>query len=90
MLYAGTDDGNVQVSREGGKTWTNVTANIPDLPKGIWVSEVVPSRFDEGTVYATFDGHRQNDFETYIYVSSDFGQTWQSPPGTSKAKSSRR
>ena len=41
----------LQVSREGGKTWTNVTANIPNLPKGIWVSEVVPSRYDEGTVY---------------------------------------
>jgi photosystem II stability/assembly factor-like uncharacterized protein len=78
LLYAGTDDGNVQVSREGGRAWTNVTANIPNLPKGIWVSEVVPSRFDEGTVYATFDGHRQNDFESYVYVSHDYGQTWQS------------
>ena len=47
----------------------------------MWVSEVVPSRFDEGTVYVTFDGHRQNDFETYIYVSKDFGQTWQSAVG---------
>ena len=53
-------------------------SKIPGLPKGIWVSEVVPSRFDEGTVYATFDGHRQNDFNTYIYVSHDFGSTWQS------------
>ncbi len=75
VLWAGTDDGNVQVSREG-RTWTNVTANIPNLPKGIWVSEVAPSRFDEGTCYATFDGHRQNDFATYIYVTRDFGQTW--------------
>jgi hypothetical protein len=77
LLYAGTDDGNVQVSRDG-KSWTNITANIPNLPKGIWVSELVPSRFDEGTVYATFDGHRQNDFTTYVYVSRDYGQTWQS------------
>ncbi len=78
VLYTGTDDGNVQVSRDTGRSWTNVTANIPGLPKGIWVSEVVPSKFDEGTVYATFDGHRQDDFATYIYVSHDFGQTWQS------------
>jgi photosystem II stability/assembly factor-like uncharacterized protein len=78
LLYAGTDDGNLQVTRDAGKTWTNVVSTIPNLPKGIWVSEVVPSRFDEGTVYATFDGHRQNDFGTYIYVSRDYGQTWQS------------
>jgi photosystem II stability/assembly factor-like uncharacterized protein len=84
VVYAGTDDGLVQVSRNSGRSWTNVTANIPGLPKGIWVSEVVPSRFDEGTVYATFDGHRQNDFATYIYVSHDFGQTWQSASGNLK------
>ncbi|MGE5244682.1 MAG: WD40/YVTN/BNR-like repeat-containing protein [Betaproteobacteria bacterium] len=78
LLYAGTDDGNLQVTRDDGKNWTNITANVPNLPKGVWVSEVVPSRFDEGTVYATFDGHRQNDFGTYIYVSTDYGRTWQS------------
>ncbi len=86
LLYVGTDDGNVQVSREGGRSWTNVTANIPNLPKGIWVSEVVPSRFDEPTVYATFDGHRQNDFETYIYVSHDYGQSWQPANGNLKGE----
>jgi photosystem II stability/assembly factor-like uncharacterized protein len=78
VLYAGTDDGNLQVTRDAGKTWTNVTSKVPDLPKGIWVSRVVPSRFDEGTVYATFDGHRSNEFGTYAYVSKDFGSTWQS------------
>ena len=84
VLYSGTDDGTVQVSRDTGRSWTNVTDKIPGLPKGIWVSEVVPSRFDEGTVYATFDGHRQNDFATYIYVSHDFGQTWASAAGNLK------
>jgi len=81
LLYAGTDDGNVQVTRDGGKNWANVTDKIPGLPKGIWVSELVPSRYDEATVYATFDGHRQNDFETHIFVSHDFGQTWQAASG---------
>ena len=78
LLYAGTDDGRLQVSRDTGRTWTDVMDKIPGLPKGIWVSEVAPSRFDEGTVYATFDGHRQDDYATYVYVSHDFGQTWQS------------
>ncbi|HWF84973.1 MAG TPA: hypothetical protein VG222_09010, partial [Vicinamibacterales bacterium] len=87
LLYAGTDDGLVQMTRDAGKTWTNVTDKLPGLPKGIWVSAVVPSRFDERTVYATFDGHRQNDFETYIYASNDAGQTWRSIASTLKGES---
>jgi photosystem II stability/assembly factor-like uncharacterized protein len=84
ILYAGTDDGNVAVTRDLGKTWTRVTDKFPGLPKGIFVSELVPSRFDEGTVYATFDGHRQNDFATWIYASTDYGQTWRSLNGNLK------
>ena len=78
LLYAGTDDGRLAVTRDAGKSWSQVIDKIPGLPKDIYVSEVVPSRFAEGTVYATFDGHRQNDFETYVYASADFGQTWRS------------
>ncbi len=78
LLYAGTDDGRLAVTRDGGKSWTHVIDKMPGLPAGIYVSEVVPSRFDEATVYATFDGHRQNDFRTYIYASHDYGQTWRS------------
>src|SRR5262249_4171817 len=86
VLYAGTDDGNVQVSRDTGRSWTNVTDKISGLPKGIWISEVVPSRFDEATVYVTADGHRQSDFETYIYASNDFGLTWRSIAGNLKGE----
>ncbi len=89
LLYAGTDDGHLAVSRDGGKTWNDVIANVPGLPQGIYVSEVVPSRFDEGTVYATFDGHRQNDFETYIYASSDYGRTWRSVSANLKGEVAR-
>ena len=59
------------------------------MPKGIYVSEVVPSRFDEATVYATFDGHRQNDFDTYVYASTDFGQTWRSIAANLKGEVAR-
>ena len=78
VLYTGSDDGSLFVSRDGGKDWASVIDRVPGLPRGIFVSEVVPSRFEEATVYATFDGHRQNDFKTYVYASSDFGQTWRS------------
>jgi photosystem II stability/assembly factor-like uncharacterized protein len=86
VAYAGTDDGHLNVSRDGGRSWNDVADKIPGLPKGIWVSEVVPSRFDEAAAYATFDGHRQNDFETYIYATHDFGQTWQSAAGNLKGE----
>jgi photosystem II stability/assembly factor-like uncharacterized protein len=89
VLYAGTDDGNLAVTRDAGKTWAQVIDKVGGVPKGIYVSEVVPSRFDEGTVYATFDGHRQNDFETYIYASSDFGQTWRSIAANLKGEIAR-
>ena len=81
VLYAGTDDGNVSVTRDMGKSWTRITDRFPGLPKGLFVSELVPSRFNEGTVYATFDGHRDNDFDTWVYASTDFGQTWRSLNG---------
>jgi photosystem II stability/assembly factor-like uncharacterized protein len=76
VYYVGTDDGRLAVSRDGGKAWAQVIDKIPGLPKDIYVSGVMPSQFDAGTVYATFDGHRQNDFETYIYASNDYGQSW--------------
>jgi photosystem II stability/assembly factor-like uncharacterized protein len=87
ILYIGTDDGKVQISRDTGRSWTDLTDKISGLPKGIWISEVVPSRFDEGTVYVTADGHRQNDFESYIFVSHDYGQTWQSAVANLKGES---
>ncbi len=81
LLYAGTDDGNLQVSRDGGATWQNLTSRLPGVPKLIYVSRVTPSAFSEATVYASFDGHRSDDFKPYVYASSDFGQTWRSISG---------
>ena len=76
VLWTGSDDGLVQLSRDGGATWTNVTAKVPGLPKFTYVGKVEPSRFADGTVYATFDGHRMGDFATYVFASTDFGASW--------------
>jgi hypothetical protein len=78
LIWAGTDDGNVQVTRDGGKTWTNVRPNIQRtiVPEGTWVSRVEPSHFEPGTAYASFDGHRRMDFKPYILKTTDYGRTW--------------
>jgi len=76
VIWVGTDDGNVQVTRDGGKTWTNVTVNIAGVPKATWVSSVHAGPFAEGTAFVTFDGHMTGDFRTYIYRTTDFGATW--------------
>jgi photosystem II stability/assembly factor-like uncharacterized protein len=78
LYYTGTDDGVVSMTKDGGKNWENITARLPGFPKGAWVSEVVPSRFDAGTVYVTVDAHRLNDYDTHIWVSNDFGATFRS------------
>jgi len=76
VYYTGTDDGVVSMSRDAGKTWTNITKNLSGFPAGAWVSEVVPSKFDAGTVYVAADAHRLNDYKTYLWVSNDFGATF--------------
>lgn len=78
ILWVGTDDGNVQVTFDGGKTWTNVSRNIPNLPKNTWAYFIEPSNFDRNTAYAVFDGHTQNDFKTYVYKTTDGGKSWRS------------
>jgi photosystem II stability/assembly factor-like uncharacterized protein len=76
VFYAGTDDGNVQMSRDNGKTWTNITKRLPGFPANAFVSRVVPSRFDAATVYITVDNHRENDYGPHAWVSKDFGTTF--------------
>ena len=76
LIWVGTDDGNVQITRDGGKTWKNVVGNIKGLPKNAWVSSIDAGHFDEGTAYATFDLHTFGDMRPYVYKTTNFGQTW--------------
>lgn len=78
VIWAGTDDGQVQLTTDGGKNWTNVTANIPNLPANTWVHHIEPSSFDRAVAYAVFDGHTRNDRNPYVYKTQDGGETWQS------------
>jgi len=75
-IWVGTDDGNVQLTRDGGKTWNNVVANVPNLPKFSWVSWVEASLYDPATAYAAFDRHTFGDMAPYIFKTSDYGKTW--------------
>ncbi|MDH7511656.1 MAG: hypothetical protein QHH14_01770 [Clostridiales bacterium] len=78
VIWCGTDDGNLQLTRDNGKTWENVVRRIPGLPAGTWCSRVEASRFEAGTAYAAFDGHRHDDYSTYVFKTTDFGKTWKS------------
>lgn len=78
VIWVGTDDGNVQITRDGGKHWTNVAKNISGLPAGTWVTTIEASHFDPATAYATFDGHAAGDMKTYVYQTKDYGKTWAS------------
>ncbi|HEY2013052.1 MAG TPA: hypothetical protein VGH38_06090 [Bryobacteraceae bacterium] len=75
VLWAGSDDGNLHVTRDG-ETWKNVTPNVPGVPKGSYVSRVLASSYDPATAYVAFDGHRSDDFGTWLFKTTDYGQTW--------------
>ncbi|MBT8266927.1 MAG: hypothetical protein KJP20_10320 [Bacteroidia bacterium] len=76
VIWVGTDDGNVQVSKDGGKSWTNTTPNISGLPKNTWVYHIEASVHGKGTAYAVFDGHTTGDMKPYAYKTTDYGKTW--------------
>jgi hypothetical protein len=76
IIWVGTDDGNVQVTRNGGATWTNVRPNISGVPDGIWLGRLEASHHEPGTAYATFDGHRSDVFTPWVFKTTDYGNTW--------------
>ena len=78
LIWAGTNDGRVQITRDGGKNWTNVTKNIPNMLEWGTVSNIEASRYDAGTAYLTVDGHQVNNRDPFVYKTTDYGKTWTS------------
>ncbi|HET9426122.1 MAG TPA: hypothetical protein VFO55_12175 [Gemmatimonadaceae bacterium] len=86
VYWAGTDDGNIQVSRDGGNTWEEVGRNIPGVNHEYYVSGLEASWFDAGTAYAALDGHRHDDLRPYVFKTTDYGRTWTSVAGNLPAR----
>ncbi|MFN7602771.1 MAG: WD40/YVTN/BNR-like repeat-containing protein, partial [Bacteroidota bacterium] len=78
VIWVGTDDGQVQLTRDGGKTWTNLTAKIAGMPKGAWIPQVQASTYNAGEVFVVVNNYRQFDYKPYLFRSKDYGQTWES------------
>ena len=76
VIYVGGQDGTVQVTRDGGRTWTNISAKFPGVPKFTYVSTVLASQHVAGRAFVTFDGHYSDDYLPYLFMTEDFGQTW--------------
>jgi photosystem II stability/assembly factor-like uncharacterized protein len=76
LIWTGSNDGQINLTRDAGKTWTNVTKSLPNLPPWGTVSNIEPSRFDAGTAYATIDLHQVANFDPYVYKTTDYGKTW--------------
>ncbi|HWA36114.1 MAG TPA: hypothetical protein VG737_18360 [Cyclobacteriaceae bacterium] len=78
VIWVGTDDGQVQLTRDGGKSWTNVTPKITGMPKGAWIPQIRASEYKAGEVFVVVNNYRQFDYKPYLFRSRDFGQTWES------------
>ena len=76
LIWAGTNDGQVQLTRDGGKNWTNVTRNLPGFPEWGTVDNIEASRYDAATAYLTVDGHQVNSRDPFVYKTTDYGKTW--------------
>jgi hypothetical protein len=85
VLWVGTDDGNLQLTRDGGATWLNAGKSIPGLPPGAWVARVEAGHRDAATAYVVVDNHHNGDMKTYLWKTVDAGRTWQSLAGTGAA-----
>lgn len=85
-LWVGTDDGNVQLTRDGGKTWNNLTPRIKGFPKEGWICQIQTSKINAGEVFVTVNNYRQGDFAPYIFRTKDFGLNWERIVDDTKVK----
>jgi photosystem II stability/assembly factor-like uncharacterized protein len=86
VLWAGTDDGNVQVTKDGGKTWTNFRGKIPGMPVGCWIPQIRASRYNAGEAFVVCNDYRRGDFKPYIFRTKNYGQTWERMIDDNKVK----
>lgn len=78
VIWVGTDDGQLQLTRDGGQSWSNLTDNVPGLPDGIWIPDVQPSKHVAGRAYMVAEDHRRGDWTPYVWVTEDYGSSWTS------------
>jgi photosystem II stability/assembly factor-like uncharacterized protein len=78
VIWVGSDDGRLHVTRDGGKTWDSVEKNVRGVPAGTWIPEIRPSKHDPASAFVAFDNHRRSDFKTYVYRTDDWGKSWKS------------
>ena len=85
-IWIGTDDGNVQLTRDGGKTWTNFRGKIPGMPLSSWVPQITASRHNAAEAFVVVNDYRRGDFKPYVFRTTDFGKTWTRMVDESKVK----
>lgn len=86
VVWVGTDDGNVQLTKDGGKTWTNFRSKIPGMPVGAWVPQIKASTFNAGEAFVVCNDYRRGDFKPYIFRTKNYGQTWERMIDENKVK----
>jgi photosystem II stability/assembly factor-like uncharacterized protein len=78
VIWAGSDDGRLHVTRDGGKSWTSLEKNLPGVPANTWIPNILPSKYDAASAFVVFDNHRRQDFTPYVFRTDDWGKSWKS------------
>ena len=78
IIWVGTDDGNLQLTLDGGKTWNNMIDRIKDVPKGSWIPQIVSSQYNEGEAFVVINDYRRDNWTPYVYHTKDYGKKWKS------------